>query len=87
MHAYSDDDCGWRCSRVRVLGQAGILGGAHIEWTDVRTFERVMDVNHTGGIRVTKAFMPLLVRAHAPHELHPCHLILVPVFLLPRALS
>ena len=28
----------------------------------MQDFDRVMQVNHVGGVRVTKAFLPLLVR-------------------------
>jgi len=50
-----------------VINNAGINGGLYVEWNSVRDYERVMSVNFFGGVRVIKAFVPLLV----------CRLVLV----------
>jgi len=44
-------------------GQAGINAGGHIEWTPIATFQKVMDVDYLGGVRVSKAFLDMLVCA------------------------
>lgn len=46
-----------------IVNNAGVAGGAHIEWSDsssVADYERVLDVNLLGMIRVTRKFLPLI---------------------------
>nr|KAG5713568.1 hypothetical protein BaRGS_024616 [Batillaria attramentaria] len=43
-----------------VVNNAGIATFTEIEWCSVDQFQRIMDVNVLGVVRVTKAFLPLL---------------------------
>ncbi|XP_041363765.1 17-beta-hydroxysteroid dehydrogenase type 6-like [Gigantopelta aegis] len=43
-----------------VVNNAGVAVFTEIEWCSVEQFERVMDVNVFGVVRVTKAFLPLI---------------------------
>lgn len=55
--------------------QAGIGGGSTLEFSDVEVFQRIMDVNYMGSVRVAKAFLAMLVRLVATVVLHcavPC---------------
>lgn len=49
-----------------VINNAGIAEGANIEWTPLPVFERVMNVNAFGTVRVAKAFLPLLLNEPEP---------------------
>ncbi len=42
------------------MNNAGIACSSEIEWCPVETFQRMLDVNTTGAVRVTKAFLPQL---------------------------
>eukprot|EP00803_Ostreobium_quekettii_P007535 evm.model.scf_110EXC.2 EVM.evm.TU.scf_110EXC.2 scf_110EXC:23669-28738(+) len=46
-----------------VINNAGIAKGMLVEFTSMEEYKAVMDVNLFGMIRVTKAFLPLLVEA------------------------
>ena len=46
-----------------VVNNAGIHRGFAVEFTSMEEYEQVMAVNCFGGIRVTKALLPLLVRS------------------------
>jgi len=46
-----------------VVNNAGIWSLSDIEMTSENVFRRVMDVNLFGGMRVTKAFLPLVRQA------------------------
>ena len=46
-----------------VVNNAGIARGSVVDMTDLPTYQVVMDVNFYGGVRVTKALLPLVVRA------------------------
>jgi NAD(P)-dependent dehydrogenase (short-subunit alcohol dehydrogenase family) len=43
-----------------VVNNAGIAAFTEIEWCSVDQFQRILDVNVLGVVRVTKAFLPLL---------------------------
>ncbi len=43
-----------------LVNNAGIAVFTEIEWCSVDQFQRVMDVNVFGVVRVTKAFLPLI---------------------------
>ena len=45
-----------------VVNNAGIAGGFVVDLTPLETYQRVMDVNFYGGVRVTKSLLPLVVR-------------------------
>jgi NAD(P)-dependent dehydrogenase (short-subunit alcohol dehydrogenase family) len=47
-----------------VVNNAGVVLGFDVEFTPMSDYQRVMDVNCFGGIRVTKALLPLIVRSH-----------------------
>ena len=46
-----------------VINNAGIAVFAETEWCTMDAYQRVIDVNLMGLIRVTKAFLPLVRRA------------------------
>ncbi len=43
-----------------VVNNAGVACSSEIEWCPMSTFEKMMQVNTFGPVRVTKAFLPLL---------------------------
>jgi NAD(P)-dependent dehydrogenase (short-subunit alcohol dehydrogenase family) len=43
-----------------VVNNAGISRVGFTDWLDISLFERILDVNYMGAIRVTKAMLPLL---------------------------
>lgn len=43
-----------------VVNNAGIAIFTEIEWCSVMQFQRIMDVNVFGVVRVTKAFLPII---------------------------
>lgn len=43
-----------------VVNNAGLAMIAEIEWCSVDSFQKILDVNVLGVVRVTKAFLPLL---------------------------
>ena len=43
-----------------VVNNAGIAIFTEIEWCSVMQFQRIMDVNVFGVVRVTKAFLPIV---------------------------
>ena len=43
-----------------MVNNAGLGLVAEIEWCSVDQFQRILDVNVLGVVRVTKAFLPLL---------------------------
>ena len=47
-------------SLYAVVNNAGIFAGWYVEMTEMSEFERVMDINFLGSVRVTKKFLPLL---------------------------
>lgn len=47
-----------------VVNNAGMGMISEIEWCSVDQFQRIMDVNVLGVVRVTKAFLPLLRHSH-----------------------
>ena len=47
-----------------VVNNAGIATFTEIEWCSVDQFQRILDVNVLGVVRVTKAFLPLLRYSH-----------------------
>lgn len=47
-----------------VVNNAGIAIFTEIEWCSVIQFQRILDVNVLGVVRVTKAFLPLIRQAH-----------------------
>jgi len=49
-----------------LVNNAGISIDSNIDICSVSDFERVMDVNYLGVVRVTKALLPFLLRAHLP---------------------
>ena len=58
--------------------QAGIGGGSTLEFSDVEVFQRIMDVNYMGSVRVAKAFLAMsTVTANSQREIrYLCTLIL-----------
>nr|KAG5713567.1 hypothetical protein BaRGS_024615 [Batillaria attramentaria] len=51
---------GWPNELWAVVNNAGVGLVCEIEWCSVDQFQRIMDVNVLGVVRVTKAFLPLL---------------------------
>ena len=47
-----------------MVNNAGIATFTEIEWCSVDQFQRILDVNVLGVVRVTKAFLPLLRYSH-----------------------
>ncbi|KFM81943.1 Retinol dehydrogenase 3, partial [Stegodyphus mimosarum] len=47
-----------------VVNNAGIAQGGEIDWTPLSEFQKVIEVNTVGVIRVTKAFLPLLRKSN-----------------------
>lgn len=47
-----------------VVNNAGIAVFTEIEWCSVDVYEKILNVNALGPIRVTKAFLPLLRQSH-----------------------
>lgn len=43
-----------------VVNNAGVTYSSEIEWCPIENFQRTIDVNTIGVIRVTKTFLPLL---------------------------
>ena len=43
-----------------IVNNAGIAAFAEIEWCPVAVYEKVINVNALGPVRMTKAFLPLL---------------------------
>ena len=55
------------CALHAVVNNAGVGSGGCVDWLDLADFQRDMDVNYFGMIRVTKALLPLLKeQAQAP---------------------
>lgn len=53
----------WERGLWSVVNNAGVAVFAETEWCTMEAYQRVIDVNLTGMIRVTKAFLPLVRRA------------------------
>ena len=47
-------------SLYAVINNAGIFAGFYVEMTKMSEYERVMDINFLGSVRVTKKFLPLM---------------------------
>jgi NAD(P)-dependent dehydrogenase (short-subunit alcohol dehydrogenase family) len=43
-----------------VVNNAGVSWTGEVEWTDLRTYEKIYSVNVFGTIRMTKSFLPLI---------------------------
>lgn len=48
------------CRLWAVVNNAGIAPSGYIDWTSMETFQKVMDVNYFGVVRMIKATLPLL---------------------------
>ena len=48
-----------------LVNNAGIGASGLVDWAPLESFRRVMDVNYLGAVAVTKALLPLLMRASA----------------------
>ena len=45
------------------MNNAGLSTFGEVEWCNMQTYQRIADVNVWGGVRVVKAFLPLIRKA------------------------
>merc|ERR1712196_409444 len=60
LHRIQDD--GEEGNIYGIINNAGMVKGAICDWTDVKTYELVMNVNFFGCVRVNKIFLPYIIR-------------------------